>query len=183
MSKKSRLISRKVLEDYMQTGKISNLHAFLLSLLNKEGLGLFSHYLKHNENFAINADKGVLFHGSENYNESLTPNSSMGSDGNRENEAFVYATENPDYAIFLAIIRLQDAEAGVIVEDGNAKLSISPGFVNGLSLIKEGFLHVVSSEDFEKTSNSEYQSKSSIETLFAFEVTSKDLSVPIEVRA
>jgi len=95
--------------------------------------------------------KIVLLHGSRNRQRILKPSVSSGGSNKNKNETLIYATNNPNYAIFLAVIDLQESgEASVVVEDAVAHLSISKGFVNGESRLASGYVHLVEGSSFQK---------------------------------
>lgn len=119
----------------------------------------------------------VLFHGSATDSKVLLPQ----SEDAESLKSLVYATSDPNYAIFLAILNLKDASAGVVSTKKGTRLTIDTDFVNGKSTLKPGYVHVISKKGFRKTSNNELVSETETPVLFSLKVTPADLTVPIEI--
>lgn len=97
----------------------------------------------------------------------------------------VYASDDINYAIFMAIINLRDngrASAGVD-DKGNLQFYIDEDFVNGESFFSTGYVYEVVSNNFSKTKEREYLSEIGIEIVNVREVTIKDLKEYINIRA
>lgn len=75
----------------------------------------------------------------------------MGKYGKAKRSAFLYATDDPNYAIFLALLNLENGGASVVATEKESKLAVDLDFVNGPSKIKHGYVHVLSSQSFTKT--------------------------------
>lgn len=153
----------------------------LQELLHQNGVATVVQLLNYFKEKPLFGSTGVLFHGSSTANGELAPNESIGIDGKPEGGVHVYATDDPNYAIFLAIIRLRNASAGVTATDDETTLTVDVNFVNGESTIETGYVHIVPSEDFQSTGNREFVSKKVVKSLMVIPVSVDDLTVPILV--
>lgn len=177
------LIDRALIQKFCKENDLKGAVEFL-HYISKKGLIDFSNFLRnYNIQLPPSGNTQVLFHGSKDLIAVLQTNISISDTNTNKNELFVYATNNPNYAIFLAIINIQeDGTASVVVEKGRTKLSINNGFINGPSCLGDGFVHVIDGSGFEKLENDEYASQSSKPTMFAFRVKPDDLTEPIIVK-
>jgi len=168
----------------MQQEQLSDVVSFLRFIRHKKNLQSFYAFCEKN-NYLLPKpiSNKVLLHGSTKVMTVLEPNTSVDQGGKAEQTAFVYATDDPNYAIFLALLDIQKkGGASVYAGSHSTKLSISLGFVNGSSKIKDGYVHIVADSDFKKTKNKEYKSNKKIKVLFSISVSPKDLTVPIYVQ-
>lgn len=175
-------ISKKILKEYLHKNGLAGTAAFLESIRTDVGMSDFYRFCKENE-CALKepVPTGVLFHGSQEFLSTLQPNKSVGQNGISEPEDLVYATDDPNYAIFLAVITLENGSASVKVEKNGTVLAVDLDFVNGPSRFEEGYVHVVSGAEFEKTTNTEYVANKDIDVLFSVPVAVNDLTVPIQI--
>ena len=97
---------------------------------------------------SLPSETKVLFHGSSTDAKVLLP---QPSDETKVSESFIYATSDPNYAIFLAILNLKDASAGVVSTKKRTTLTVDTNFVNGKSTLKPGYIHIVAKKGFRKT--------------------------------
>jgi|GEM_PF-4692400 len=168
----SKIVSKNLLQKFIQHRKLSGVVDFLNFIRKGKNLKSFYDFCaKHNQKLLLPADKNmqVLFHGSLKSRSILSPSKS-----------FVYATEDPNYAIFLAILDLKNSSAGVI-SGKETILTVDSNFVNGASKLKNGYVHVVSGKSFKKLKNREYRTNKDVSVLFAIPVSPKDLTVPIKI--
>lgn len=93
----------------------------------------------------------------------------------------VYATDDPNYAIFLATLDLRNGRAAVTATSKNTKLSVDLDFVNGASKLKAGYIHILPATGFKKAGNREYVSDQPVKPLCIIPVEPADLTVPIYV--
>ena len=158
--------------------------SFLRFIRNKRNLLDFSDFLHtHNHTLPLPLLSGkVIFHGTQTAQSLLVPQNSMGRGGKLERRAYVYATDDPNYAIFLAILRLKNGSALVNATTKNTVLAVGLDFVNGPSELKGGYVHVLSAENFKKTKNREYKTNQQVEVLFTIAVAPADLTVPIYIQ-
>ncbi len=172
-------ISDKYLKLFIQKNDLSSVVEFL-NFLQDDGIVQFYKFCQ-NQNCAIDLGvktveelpKKLLFHGAQKAQEILTPFA-------QECElSAVYATNNPNYAIFLAVINLYDASAGVVANERSTELIIDIDFVNGQSKLTNGFVHILSANKFHYTTNCEFQANCAINVLFSIPVSPSDLTVPI----
>ena len=177
------LIDRALIQNFCKENNLKGIVEFL-HYISKKGLIDFSNFLRNCDiQLPPNSNASVLFHGSKDLRAVLQTNISASNTNASKNELFVYATNNPNYAIFLAIINIQeDGTASVVVKKGKAKLGINNGFVNGPSCLGDGFVHVIDGSGFKKLENDEYTSRSSKPIMFAFRVKLDDLTEPIIVK-
>jgi hypothetical protein len=182
-AKKTLLITSELLKKFLKKKHISSVIPFLVSLEKKSMRQDFYNFLsKHGCTLQTKHLSPVLFHGSNVLTSMLNQHRSTGAGGRKENESLVYATDDPNYAIFLAVLNLKNGGAGVVAKKGKqSRLTIDLDFVNGTSKLQPGFVHVVSAKDFAATGNREYVSKKETEVLFSIRVTPSDLTVPIVV--
>ncbi|OHA26520.1 MAG: hypothetical protein A3C06_03005 [Candidatus Taylorbacteria bacterium RIFCSPHIGHO2_02_FULL_46_13] len=156
-------------------------------------VGFFAHLSKHFQNFKSflgragistpNPPVSVLFHGSQTHLDNLDPSISTGEGNLNYEKSLVYATDNPNYAVFLAVIDLAEgSNASVLVEDNKTLLSIDIGFVNGHSQIKDGYVHVVDGTQFKLNDNDEYVSQQPARILFSVKVKPSDLTEKIYLK-
>jgi hypothetical protein len=167
-------ISRKLIESFILQKRLHNVVGLLEYLKSVKHIEIFTDYIRRHEKKALIVDPRtkIIFHGSQSNLEKLKIS---------QEEKLIYATDSPNYAIFLAILNLKNATAGVLIKKGVAHLTIDHAFVNGLSSFKNGWIHILSAKSFKKAENHEYISKQSIPVLFSIPVTPRDLTVPINV--
>lgn len=178
-------ISQKLLKKFVTQKKLSGTVSFLEYLQKNNQLKDFYAFCKQHERELQTPEhlsSHVLFHGSQRLRRSLKPNVSMGRRGKAEQGASVYATSDANYAIFLALLNLKSGGASVIATGKRPKLAVDLDFINGPSTIKNGFVHVVSSQSFRKTKNSEYMANTPVTILLTVPVTPQDLTVPIDIQ-
>lgn len=126
---------------------------------------------------------GILFHGSKQLFKLIKPYRTTNHELEVSSDAFVYATSDPNYAIFLAILHMQpNGSASVDTSKEITELSVNLGFVNGKSTLDKGYVHIVTKNNFKDVRNSEYVSKNTVTVLCSFEVLPSDLTVPIIIR-
>ncbi|PIR74760.1 MAG: hypothetical protein COU35_00810, partial [Candidatus Magasanikbacteria bacterium CG10_big_fil_rev_8_21_14_0_10_47_10] len=161
------LIYKNLLQTFMRQKQLPNIVEFLRFIKNKKNFQSFYLFCgKHNHLLPEPIFNTVLFHGSTKAMTALEPNTSVGQDGRPEQSAFVYATDDPNYAIFLALLNIKEnGGASVYAGSYSTKLSISLGFVNGSSKLKDGYVNIIDSSGFKKTKNREYKSNKKTEVL------------------
>jgi len=122
----------------------------------------------------------VLLHGAPRQCATLTPRNSIGTDGQPERTAHIYATDDHNYAIFLALLRLKEGgTAAATVQRGKRALSVSLGFVNGQSRFVSGYVHLLPATPFRQVALGEYTADTPIKTLCAVPIVPQDLTVPV----
>ena len=134
--------------------------------------------------FDISIPDSIVFHGSSIEIERFQKNISLGGSNENKEEALIYASSEPDYAIFLAILDIQEGgSASVVCEGEYVKKSITVGFVNGESSINTGYVYVFDGADFITQNNSELTSSmSNLKPIFYIKVEAADLESSIEIR-
>ncbi len=178
------IITKNLLQSFIKQKRLSNVVAFLDFIKKDSGLKDFYNFCsKSNYKLSEQIFGKILFHGSAKKQIKLIPHASIGRDGIAEQEAFIYATDDPNYAIFLALLHLNKfGLASVYVSSKNTKLSVNIGFVNGSSKLSDGYIHIVSRQFFKQTKNREYKTNKSVNILFSIPVTPQDLTVPIHIQ-
>ena len=179
-------IPKNLLRKFIIHRKLSGTVSFLRYLQKKGQLkdfGAFCEANGYNLQLPPRLPLGVLFHGSQEIRSVLMPNISVGRHGETKNRALLYATDDPNYAIFLAILNLRNGGASVKANGKKSMLTIDLDFVNGPSKIKNGYAHIISGKSFKKTRNKEYVADISVKVLFAVPVTFKDLTAPIRIQS
>ena len=172
------IIERKKILKITNSFKISEaLHKIYSSSELREKLG---------RKIKLSIPPNFLLHGSLDICEKLEPNISDGGINNNKQLRLIYATDNPDYAIFLAIIELKDSgRASVSFDESNKyiKLAVNLQFVNGQSQIKQGYVHILDRKGFTKQENREFTNDKVIEPLFAVPVEPEDLQSGITIKS
>lgn len=179
----SNVISKNLLQRFLQQKRLSGTVAFLNFIRrNKNNLHDFFDFCnKHNKVLSKPLDGDILFHGSGKVQKILRPNNSIGYGGKQEQRSYVYATDDPNYAIFLAILNLKNGGASVNATTKDTMLFVDLDFVNGPSKLKNGYIHIINGESFKKAKNREYKSDHSVNVLFTIPTSPADLTVPIYV--
>lgn len=135
------------------------------------------------ERFNIVLPESLVFHGSREEIQSFQTNVSLGGGNENKEDALVYASSEPDYAIFLALLDIQEGgSASVTCVTDEVKKSVTLGFVNGDSKIVEGYVYVLDVKDFTEHDNAEFTSDNSdLKPLFSVKVSITDLESPVIV--
>lgn len=133
--------------------------------------------------FNISIPDTIVFHGSSKKIERFQKNISLGGSNENKEEALIYASSEPDYAIFLALLDIQEGgSASVICEGGQVNKSITVGFVNGESCIGAGYVYVFDGANFLSQENSELtSSRSDLKPIFHIKVEATDLETSVTV--
>ena len=176
------LIPRAKIEEFCRKNSIEGIADFLASILVNSQT--FLSFLESSGTTIIsNPPVSILFHGSQKDPDYLGSSFSINQANTKREESLVYATDNPNYTIFLAIIDLVErGHASVLVEDGKTSLSVDRGFVNGGSQIKDGYVHVVDGAGFKPSDNDEYVSSQPARILFSIKVRPSDLTEKIWIK-
>ncbi len=148
------IISQKLLRRFIAQKKLTGTVSFLRFLKTRSHLKSFYAFCELcgcRLQLPKQLPSDVLFHGSKKLQYILVPNISMGKYGKAKRSAFLYATDDPNYAIFLALLNLENGGASVVATEKESKLAVDLDFVNGPSKIKHGYVHVLSSQSFTKT--------------------------------
>lgn len=179
------VVSQKTLRNFNKQKRLSGTVASLSFIKKQSGLKDFYNFCKKTNDILPEQAWGgqVLFHGSPQKQTALVPHASIGRDGVAEQKTFVYATDDPNYAIFLASLRLNKfGGASVDASSKSTRLSVNLGFVNGQSKLTNGYVHIVSRKFFKETTNREYKTDKTINILFRIPVAPQDLTVPIYIQ-
>lgn len=178
------IISKSLLQDFIKQEKLSGTVSFLYFIKQKKHLRDFYDFCKrHSFMLTGKPPENVLFHGSQKPQSFLKPNTSIGRSGKAERKAYVYATDDPNYAIFLAVLKLKNGSASVNAKSKNTTLMINLDFVNGPSKLKNGYVHVVEDKSFKRTTNSEYKTDKIVRVSFSIPIMPQNLTVPIHLQA
>lgn len=177
------VISKNLLQKFMRRNRLFGVVAFLHFIRRKSSLQEFYDFCSQYGQILPKPPRGnVLFHGSSTVRQVLQPNTSMGHGGKRERCSYVYATDDPNYAVFLAVLDLRNGSASVTATARNTVLVVNLDFVNGPSKLKNGYVHVLAGEGFRKTQNREYRTNRPTNILFAIPVNAADLAIPIYIQ-
>ncbi len=159
------------------TGANKVTSALELLLSSKKIQNLLKKDLKFSE------PKNILFHGSPKLLKGVIPNISNGGMNKNKKQDLVYATDNPEYAIFLAIINLKDKGIASVTFTGQRiNLSVDINFIDGASKIGDGYVYVFSRDSFLKQNNHEFTTTKTIKPLFYINVKPEDLISPIKIK-
>lgn len=177
------IIHRKLLREFLREKHLHSVVAFLNFIKKgKSNLNDFFDFCgKHDQVLFQPAHGNILFHGSGKAQKFLRPNASVGFGGKRERRSYVYATNDPNYAIFLATLNLRNGSASVNAQVRNTMLFVDLDFVNGPSKLTGGYVHIVKGEQFKKYKNREYRSGDQVNATFIIPVVPADLTVPIYI--
>lgn len=168
--KKAPLLSRTLLRKFLAQKRLKGIAPFLDYIRSREHLSEFRAFCGK-KGIELQESEGVLFHGSQNARSVVKPK-----------DSYVYATDDPNYAIFLAVLSLKNGGASVQADREETLLSVDTDFVNGPSRFKEGYVHVLPAQGFRTRKNQEYVKRSPVTPLFLFPVCVEDLTVPVFVR-
>jgi len=167
----------------MQQKRLNGTVAFLRFIRHRKNLQDFYNFCsKYGYTLPHQPLGGVLFHGSQKLQSTLNPNTSVGRNDELEQSAFVYTTDDPNYAIFLAILNLKNGSASVNATAKNTTLVVNLDFVNGPSKFKKGYVHIVARSSFKKVKNREYKVSQQVKVLFTIPVIPADLTTPIYIQ-
>lgn len=176
-------IPRATIEKFIVQKKLHNVVGFLDYVAQRNHLKELLNFIRLRD-FGVlpgNITPHFLFHGSSQHHNQLTAISPSKRRVKEIKKLLIYATSDPNYAIFLALLRLKNASASVVSRNGRTKLAVDLAFVNRLSSLGPGWVHLVSGGNFKKILNNEYVSVKPVEVLFAFPVVPSDLTVPINI--
>jgi hypothetical protein len=179
------IVPKDLVIKYKKQHNLMNVADLLASLKKPKSLKDFATFCNENNFSPVNLKelpKSILFHGSSNKLRKLKPSASIGKDGEPEESDLVYATDDVNYAIFLAVLRLNSGSAGVDIVNKKAVLHVDLGFINGASKFKPGYIHVVAGDTFKKIKDAEYVKNDAADILFSVEVEFTDLTVPVYVK-
>lgn len=139
---------------------------------------LIDEYCEQNNSNVFDLLSELVNIGSENFKDFL--NSKGGPNANR-NEPLIYASDDPDYAIFLGIIKLRDGWASTSYRNGKKDFVVSIYFVNGESEISDGYVYVLDAESFIEDSLHHFTSPKGQSPLLVIPVKPADLQTKIRV--
>lgn len=171
------LLRRQFVNQYCDSRNLGGTVDLLHALVKGEPRDFESALRKEVHNVSPLSQSTLLFHGSRQFQNSLVPRVSTGGTNEDRKRERVYATDDPNYAIFLAVIDLREGgSASVEATNDHLRLCIDLGFVNGRSRFSKGYVHVVDGALFQKKGNHEFTATAVVPTLFAIEVSPKDLT-------
>ena len=175
-------LEREILQDFASTEGLTNLVEILTHISNN-GYEKFSSYISNNGiSLPPKTSASILFHGSPFRLEELNSAISLGGQNENKDQALVYASDDPNYAIFLAILDIQSGSASVHTENRKIKLSVDKEFMDGESKFIDGYLYVVDGQNFQSVGNHEHTCSTKVTILFAVKVTRQDLTEPIQTK-
>ena len=125
----------------------------------------------------------AILHGSGKVISEFEPRVSKGGPNSNQHEPLVYATDDPDYAIFLGIIKLKDeGMAYVGYPGGKVECYTNREFVNGASSLGSGYVYILNNKDFHEDALHNFSNPSSQVPLFAIPVGPADIHTSIFVK-
>lgn len=175
-------VSKKLIQKYVRRKKLKGAGQLLQYIQDEKNKLNFFEFLSKEGVFVEETKSPFVFHGSTTKVSLLKPQQSMGVDGELERDSYVYATLDPNYAIFLAILDLKDGGAGVVSTVSGTQLTVDRDFVNGKSRFIDGYVHLLAKKGFKKSSNNEYRAEEERKVVLIVEVSPQDLSVPVQVQ-
>jgi len=176
-----RLINRSLIDEYCKNKDIG-VNELLQEFVVK-GLDDFSRYLssKGVKNEISPSIKGVL-HGSTDLFSKFEPRISTGGPNENKETPLIYASDDPDYSTFMAIIKLKNGSARVSYRTGRIQCSVDKDFINGPSQIINGYVYILDQSKFETSGNHQFTCPTEQEPIFIIPVEPKDLKVEIAVK-
>ena len=178
---KTFIINRDELLHFARRNRLAGIAGVLQSLHARQGMRRFLDYLAHcGYEIPDNPCRKALFHGSSRPLRRLLPRG--GAKRGKNDNGYVYATRLPDYAIFLALLRLRGGGASVAQRRGRLELWVDLDFINGPSRLAEGYVHILPAEGFAEKDDLEFRARDPVSCLFALRVTPADLSLPVQVK-
>ncbi len=169
----SPVLKRDIINIYIKAKGLKNLVGFFDHLVT-EGVFDFMDFINQ-KNSDNTTNQSILMHGSLKQIDKLNI---LQSD---TKESHIYATDNSNYAIFLAIINVKKYGRASVNISKN-EFSITTSFINGESKISNGYVHIVSKKYFVPTSNTEYISSQLAHVIFSVPVTFDDLTETVIIK-
>jgi hypothetical protein len=178
-----RLIDRTLIEEYCKNKDIG-VHDLLQDFV-VEGLDDFSIFLssKGIKNEIAPSTK-VLLNGSADLFFKFEPRISTGGPNENKETPLIYASDDPDYAMFMAIIKLREGSASVNYNHRTEKIQcfVHKDFINGPSQIVNGYVYILDQSKFEMNGKHHFTCPTEQEPIFIIPIKPKDLRTDIVVK-
>lgn len=178
-------ISRDLVDEYCRTKEV-DVYSLLQTSVNN-GLSDFLNFLSQ-KGIALSIledDPKTILHGSGNVISQFEPRISEGGPNANQHEPLVYASDDPDYAIFLAIIRLNGEGSMASVgytRGGDTECSVNLAFVNGESKLSDGYVYLLNRQTFNEDALHNFSSPKSQIPILAIPVSPSDLHTIIQIK-
>jgi len=140
-----KIIDRQLVQEFMTQENLSDIPSFLTYILKDKAKSFTDFLIVKKMPSRYKKAATLLLHGSQQVVDSIKPRVSIeDSNSDKEQLLLVYATDNPNYAIFLAIIEIQEGDsASVLVKEGETLLSVNKGFIKGFSSCSNGYVYII----------------------------------------
>lgn len=178
------LVSRELVLQYCQDKGIQGVSS-MLRKFTEMGIADFVNYLSQKgfEGLGIVAEnQKVLLHGSDKLISVFEPKVSTGGGNSNKEERLVYATEDSEYAIFMAITHQRGGTYGISYKQTGFTCYVDLTFINGPSTLEPGYVYIFNREGFEQVGNHEFTTSNQTGSLLAIPVEPEDLITPITIR-
>lgn len=180
------LIPRGAIEGYCKQINISVYD--LLHELVQKGFANFVSYLTQNGiKTNIEPTQKAILHGSHKQIANFVPRPSTGGTNPDKDQPLIYATDDPDYAIFMAITKSHGGSYGIdyfMNDKGIYKIVCSVGldFVNGESQLTDGYVYLLDHDKFMENGGHQYTSGVEQASLMAIPVNPQDMNTSIHIQ-
>lgn len=179
------LVSRKLIILYCQGKGIQNISSMLKEFTDY-GIADFINYLSTKGFTGVNpelCEQQVLLHGSNRMVQLFEPRVSTGGGNSNKEEPLVYATDDPEYAIFMATAHQRGGTFGIRYNrHGFITCYVDLTFINGPSSLESGYVYMFPQNLFEKVGKHEFTCPNQVESVLAIPVEPEDLITPITIR-
>lgn len=170
---KSKLIDREIIDGYCESSGKS-VYELLLDITEIGSQELSDFMVSQGKPEIENKSPGVL-HGSPHLFNKFEPRVSKGGGNKNKEEKLVYASDDPDYSIFMGVIKLRSGMASVGYYSGKIRCSVTLDFVNGDSELSDGYVYVLDNETFVEDSRHHFTSPVDHEPMMIIPVKPTDM--------
>lgn len=175
-------IERELVDEYCKLNG-SDIYGFLLDTV-RLGINDFLVFIKtKGKVLEIRGDQKVILHGSSNMIYEFKPRVSRDGPNSNQEEPLIYATDDPDYAIFLAILDNKRTKGIPMVyyDQGQIKCSIDLDYAKFADGFNSGFVYLLDKSSFEENSAHHFTSPLKQVPLFAIPIQPRDLKTTVYI--
>lgn len=175
-------IDRNLVDEYCNSKGLDDYS--LLKEAVDEGLSSFLNFLSQ-KGIALSIleiNTKTILHGSGKVILQFELRVSKGGPNTNQDEPLVYASDDPDYAIFLAVIKLKgEGMASVGYPGGNVECSINTAFINGESKLSDGYVYLLDRQTFNEDALHNFSSPASQTPMLAIPVNPSDMHTKVVI--
>lgn len=169
-------IDRSLVDEYCGSNAV-DVYALLQETVG-EGPSSFLTFLSQ-KGVELSMNQGntkAILHGSGNVVSKFEPKVSRGGPNANREKPLVYATDDPDYAMFLAVTRLrEEGMASYGYRNGKPECFVNLGFINGESGFTRGYVYVLNRDGFNEDVEHNFSSPEHQVPIFAIPVEINDM--------